>query len=926
MIYTYINSITKMTTIYHLWYNLKMKSELKIDNEIQNINNAICENITLGLPDRGFISRNILAHIRNLVEHVCLKIYAGRDNDIENTFENIQNAKKNVFGLGKYRFLKHFYDYLRISASHYTLDKNNSERLMLKYYEYFIKIKNLLKDDYNIEILHNIEEFPLDLDSKLKEYYEKIVKKIESPIYNPPNMNSERYYIKKIKPFFVNKKIYYEITFSLATNQNNKFDKIIAFTDKEMLPNYSVKLAFRQDVIHILDKTMPLLIIDNWEVSIRPCELNNFAKIFGFNVKIQSNNLEYQNLMLFLKNTNSTLNDLINLVPAKYNTLKQSIIGKSKTTYIFNILDSCKYILDNNLPGKNLLRYLLNSLNNRIIKKQYNYNSCNKLSNLHLEFGCIPFDQMPFATSLVGHNPPIQDLLECIPINGREHEFLARIIKNNTEENCQIYTDEKDLVQFENISNLVDKYNSLLYKTHQNRRIEKYKNFYYIKGYEEDTIKIIQILKNLSTTGISNFSNSVESWLKANPQIVDCEEKRKALAQIFEKSKVALIYGAAGTGKSTMINHISMFFNDKNKLYLAKTNPAIDNLKHKITAKQSEFKTIDSFLSSKRFNTEYDILFIDECSTVSNKDMLKVLETANFKLLVLVGDIYQIESIIFGNWFTCIRDFIPKTSIFELLNPYRAKNKDLLILWEKVRNIDGSILEIITKNNYSTIIDDTLFERNSDDEIILCLNYDGLYGINNINRFLQENNPNRAIQLGVKTYKINDPILFNESERFGSVLYNNLKGKIVNINELETCIQFDIEIHKSLNAFDILGTDIKLLSASQDGTSVIQINISKYCGNEEDDDIDSDSIVPFEVAYAVSIHKAQGLEYNSVKIIVTNELEDRITHNIFYTAITRAKEKLKIYWTPETENKILTNLKLKENRRDISLLSSKYNL
>lgn len=66
----------------------------------------------------------------------------------------------------------------------------------------------------------------------------------------------------------------------------------------------------------------------------------------------------------------------------------------------------------------------------------------------------------------------------------------------------------------------------------------------------------------------------------------------------------------------------------------------------------------------------------------------------------------------------------------------------------------------------------------------------------------------------------------------------------------------------------------------------------------------SDTVVPFQVAYAVSIHKAQGLEYRSVKIVITNETEERITHNIFYTAITRAKENLKIYWSPETEKKV----------------------
>lgn len=373
-----------------------------------------------------------------------------------------------------------------------------------------------------------------------------------------------------------------------------------------------------------------------------------------------------------------------------------------------------------------------------------------------------------------------------------------------------------------------------------------------------------------------------------------------------------------------MINHISVFFNERKKLYLAKTNPAIDNLKYKVTTSNSEFRTINSFLSSQRCDTEYDIVFIDECSTVSNKDMLAILEKASFKLLVLVGDIYQIESIVFGNWFNIIRDFIPKTAIYELVNPYRTSNKNLLDLWGKVRNINDNILETITKNNYSVILDDSLFETSFDDEIILCLNYDGLYGINNINRFLQESNPNPEFKWGVKKYKVGDPILFSESNRFGSVLYNNLKGKLVDIKEFDTCIQFCIEIDKVLNEFDLWGTNIKLLKNSEPEKSTIALTISKYVQEDEDDESNEDNIVPFEVAYSISIHKAQGLEYKSVKIVITNEIEEMISHNIFYTAITRARENLKIYWTPETEKVILANLKYKNNRKDVGLLSSKY--
>ena len=65
----------------------------------------------------------------------------------------------------------------------------------------------------------------------------------------------------------------------------------------------------------------------------------------------------------------------------------------------------------------------------------------------------------------------------------------------------------------------------------------------------------------------------------------------------------------------------------------------------------------------------------------------------------------------------------------------------------------------------------------------------------------------------------------------------------------------------------------------------------------ENEDYQKNYLVPFRVAYAMSIHKAQGLEYASAKIIISDAVEPLITPNIFYTAITRTTAKLQIYST-----------------------------
>lgn len=118
--------------------------------------------------------------------------------------------------------------------------------------------------------------------------------------------------------------------------------------------------------------------------------------------------------------------------------------------------------------------------------------------------------------------------------------------------------------------------------------------------------------------------------------------------------------------------------------------------------------------------------------------MRELLEMVSFKHLLLVGDTYQINSIRFGNWFTALRNFLPSTSVFELTTPYRTKNQRLLFLWSKVSAMDDNIQEIIDKQSCSLKVDESLLSSAGDDKAVLCLNYDGLYGINNINRFLQE--------------------------------------------------------------------------------------------------------------------------------------------------------------------------------------------
>ena len=880
----------------------------EIDIRIQELNKTICENIELiDFTSRGLVSQNILSQARNLVEHVAMKAY-GTEHDLTVGYGDIKTSLSFIKTDNKYLFLRKFHAFLQESRSHYGSSHEGAERLILKYYKYLVELKNFVKDEYGLEILQNIDKFPVNTDKTIQEYYEKIadVLKQNRPLvqYN----KGERYYVKKIKSFIVDGKVYYENTLTPVADNISKMDRFIAFS-KNMIPyHYAINASIFMDEIEIKNKKMPVNVLGDFRVSIRPCELSNFAKFFGITIKMDTGSAEYIGMMNYLTRSGASLTDIALMPEQTYQNIRSMMIGRAKVVKFIGILDICRQILLGKGPASNTLAYLLATLNNRVLKLQYYREANKRLAGLYLKYGCIPFDDMPFASNLIKHVPETSELYGCISVNGREHELLGRYIQTNAKINGKIYTDISEVEVYGDVDSLIRCYNGRVYTGHPERRIHKLgKNKLYIEEDVKNTEFIIRKLLEMSQKGMTGYEEAIAAWMMEDNK-VDSDEKREILKKMFTESHVALIYGAAGTGKTYLINHVSQYFDSRKKLYLSNTHPAVENLRRNIATKNAEFSTVKSFISKKWNSVEYDILIVDECSMISNSDMKNVLEKIKCKLIVLAGDTHQIEAIDFGNWFEMTRHFIKRVAWCELETPYRTKKDELLSFWKKVRNLESDITEHIVHYRYSASLDDTIFEKKSSDEIILCLNYDGLYGINNINRFLQNNNANSPYKKGVWTYKVGDPVLFNESNRFAPVLYNNLKGTIVQIEPTETGVYFSIEIDKAITEWDAEDVGLELVKTLHPGKSVIRFFVHNNVNTDEDIQ-DEEGIVPFQVSYAVSIHKAQGLEYESVKIVITEEVDEMISLNIFYTAITRTKNMLKIYWSPESQEKIINNFK-----------------
>ncbi len=374
-----------------------------------------------------------------------------------------------------------------------------------------------------------------------------------------------------------------------------------------------------------------------------------------------------------------------------------------------------------------------------------------------------------------------------------------------------------------------------------------------------------------------------------------------------------LIYGAAGTGKTTLVNLISNMFIKYRKLFLTKTHTALQNLKRRIEnpGPASDFISIDSF--TKRINpSDYDVVFVDECSTIDNRTMKQLLDRVSpDTFLVLAGDVYQLESIEFGNWFYYAKEIInAEGANVELLSTWRTDDKSLKTLWKAVRENDDNVEVMLAIDGpYSKDIGADIFTSKDEDEVILCLNYDGKFGLNNMNSYFQIVNSAGPLHKWQEwSYKQGDPILFIDTKRF-PLLYNNLKGRIVDIEDGANCITFTVDADIIFTEKDCEGQDFQFIEVIGNKTRIRFTVFSNegYLPEDVEEDIRLKSVVPFQLAYAVSIHKAQGLEYNSVKVIIPDSNSERITHGVFYTAITRAVKHLKIYCSSNTIHSIVSS-------------------
>lgn len=909
-----------------------MKNTLILDAEqlIKNANDNIEKNIDVLCPDNvGLCAQNILSQLRNLIDAFALLQLRidGLDDVKINGSERIKKAISHLKSDKKKfsSFIK-MHEYIQMVSSHYTQDQFGSTALLQRYSDLLEEVRKCAKKEFDKTILNNIDKFPFEIKNQLKEYYVSVYETLKGG--SGASGRTSTFYVEKKRRRYISSNTFvYEYVLSPANDKKTKFDRLTAFSLLDINRTHSIKCTISTIYLDVSGIKTNVSIIEDYSVSIRPCEIKMFAsleKFEEFSKGITRETAGYKPLMAYLTKNAMTLYDLIMLDDCDFNEALVFIQGPGKNNSILDFLRYTRHKINKRELGFKTLTYLLYMFRHKLMKSQRRNSPFDGgLGDTLLSEGCSLFEMFPFSFSLKRHNPSIDDLIECLNEFSTSDQLLKRKVVYNTETKKQLFTPVNELDEYYLSQDYVDIYNSRLPDRviSNSLALTPDGRYIYSKNYVDDTKDILNYLRRKSSLGCDDYRALAERYLSNNPNL-DIDDLKKGLLQkAFVNSQVIVVNGAAGTGKTTTITHLSKILEAEKVLFLSCTNASVQNLRHKVGISGNrtinDFKTIEAFLTKESFSLPfYKTVVIDECSTVSNKDFKRIISKKDFDRLVLVGDEEQIESIRFGNWFGIAKYELDCS--FELSDNHRTKEHNVETIWRAARDYNEKMYELLMSGGFVSDLNNSIFEKTTEDEVILCLNYDGFYGINNINRYMQEINPGKGVSWGVWSFKEGDRVLFNESYYFRDYFYNNQKGLITKINETEEKIIFEVRVDKEEGNSHISNLFVKYIQ-SDEGYDYYRIFIDK---NDDNDDEESAKvlIVPFQLGYALSIHKAQGLEYDSVKVVLTKEVEESISHNIFYTAITRCRKKLKIYCDPDSLNKILSGYHKKDYSKDSKLI------
>jgi exodeoxyribonuclease V alpha subunit len=349
-------------------------------------------------------------------------------------------------------------------------------------------------------------------------------------------------------------------------------------------------------------------------------------------------------------------------------------------------------------------------------------------------------------------------------------------------------------------------------------------------------------------------------------------------------SKVLVLTGGPGTGKTTLVNClIRILEREGQRILLASPTGRAAKRLAEVTGREAKTihrlleysPTEGGFKRNEDNPLEADLVIIDEASMVDILLMNNLLKAVPPKAtLLLVGDVDQLPSVGPGN---VLRDIIASERVetVRLTEIFRQAQQSMIVVNAhrvnrgefphtrppRGRQADFYFIERDEPEKALELIKGLCGRRLPrafhfdplDDIQVMTPMHKGVVGVANLNAELQRllNPKGEEIARGGRPFRLNDKVM-QIRNNYQKEVFNGDIGRIVGIDHEEQ----------------------KLLVRFEDRMV----------------DYEWSDLEELVLAYAISIHKSQGSEYPAVVVPIMSQHYIMLQRNLLYTAITRAKK------------------------------------
>ena len=377
---------------------------------------------------------------------------------------------------------------------------------------------------------------------------------------------------------------------------------------------------------------------------------------------------------------------------------------------------------------------------------------------------------------------------------------------------------------------------------------------------------------------------------------------------------IYIITGGPGTGKTTILKIIAQInqeLNDgeDNNIFLSPTGRAARRITEStgypantihsgigLNIIDDERFVGDGFTNEKKI--EDARVIVDESSMIDLWTMDGLLRNIENSSLGLIGDIDQLPSVRCGS---ILRDLIDCGKIpCVKLEHFHRQADDALDICINAQNIKNGIHSLKTGKDFEII--ESLSLEDAEKKIVdAALREISIYGLDNVKVLC----PFKKGSCGV--YNVNNILQANINKNVGKEL------KIMN----NMAIRVGDPVMQLRNIEDVSNGDtgyVTMITADE-------VHVSFQTTSDEPMVYSyNDAKEQLTLAYATTVHKSQGAEYDSIIMALTPEHGIMKKRNILYTGITRGRHKVTLIGTDKSFNDAIDNNMIEDRHSMLSVL------